>query len=296
MNSAIAERPASERAKFQSKSGVPIAGVSLSELVSVWSALSSEFGLMSPQLVEACSYSMAMVARFALGQSALEGKVVTFADDCPAGWVALAAMRHLITAGADGVVVLAHALSNSSQSVPGHSDAALNESRHDASDLSSTELSRQVFTLSQLGIPLIELDDLMADNPNRLIEHCHMILYGMFQRNAASVFDQNSRAPKLNAVLNEAATPVHCVECPTGIDPDSGVASTVPLYASSTLSLTCPLQGLHAGKDFVGRHYLADTSCPREIYEQCGFDITKVFAEQPVIQIFPAEAGPPASP
>jgi hypothetical protein len=91
---------------FKTKQGLQITGLSAPQYAEMWQSLLDHYGLHPTQLVEASSYSMAMVVRYALGLTADEGKVITLAANRPAGWVALATMRHLVTAGADGIVVL----------------------------------------------------------------------------------------------------------------------------------------------------------------------------------------------
>lgn len=259
-----------ERTYFETKSALRLPGCSVEELVGVWAQLGESFRLEPAQLVEACSYSMAMVARFALGQSASDGKVLVFASDSPAGWVALGAFRHLVNAGADGVVVVDRELSEIER-LP--------------------ELARQIGILERLEVPIVDLAGLLADGAEKMLAHCHMALYGLFSR------ERYAQAPAsfatLHEVLNEAATPVHCVECPGGLNPDTGSAQTDVLYASSTLSLGLPLLGLHAGREFAGRHYVCDTSCPRSLVaEVIGAEAAEVypriFGEQPVVQMSPA--------
>jgi NAD(P)H-hydrate repair Nnr-like enzyme with NAD(P)H-hydrate epimerase domain len=244
---------------FKTKQGLQITGLSAPQYAEMWQSLLDHYGLHPTQLVEASSYSMAMVVRYALGLTADEGKVITLAANRPAGWVALATMRHLVTAGADGIVVL------------------------DTSDPSEGELARQLFTLERLGIPVVALDDLLADDPNRFFESCHNVICGWYNRES----QPTASVSRLVDMLNEASTPVHTIEAPLGMDPTTGAMGSVPLYASSTLSLGAPFSGLHAANDLVGRHYLCDISCPRELYEKYGLDITKAFAEQPVVQISP---------
>ncbi|NLF24414.1 MAG: hypothetical protein GX589_01985, partial [Deltaproteobacteria bacterium] len=116
-----------------------------------------------------------------------------------------------------------------------------------------------------------------------LILECHAIFCGLFSPQSQS-FDL---APHVIAVLNEIKTPVHSVQCPLGINPDSGARIGAAVIASSTISLGMPLCGLHRAHDFVGRHYLCDISITRDLYLKTGENLTPLFAEQPVIQIFP---------
>jgi hypothetical protein len=62
------------------------------------------------------------------------------------------------------------------------------------------------------------------------------------------------------------------------------------LFASSTLSLGLPLAGLSGGRDRVGRHYVCDVSFSKEIFARAGVAWTPLFAEQPVVQIFPVDS------
>lgn len=248
---------------FKTKTGLAFTGLKVEAYRSIWQELQSSYGLTMPQICEAASYSMAMVLRYALGLSALGGRVYAVVDDTPSGWIALATLRHMVTAGAEGGVIL----------IP-------------APDKCSPDIELQAAPLMKMGIEFIPLQMLLESNQTAdLIASCHNLICGVFNTAAPSVSDQLS---KLLEIMNEAQTPIHAIEVPPGLDADTGTASANALFASSTLSLGAPLIGLHKGQDYVGRHYLCDISIAADLYRTQGPDLTQLFAEQPVIQIFPA--------
>lgn len=249
-------------ADFKTKSGFEFQGFTRDSLLRMHEELASEFCLSKDVLAEAASYSMAMVVRFALGLSASGGKVCSVAKDTLAGYVALATIRHLVNAGAQAQVLL-----------------LLEEGAS-----ASPELTRQVTALEKLGVMLPDpgnADEM--DSFTEFLKSSHNIIFGVYSPNGAP--DEFITA--VSELLNEERTPVHCIEAPPGLDVDNGSAVPGALYASSTLSLGAPLRGLNKGKDFVGRHYVCDVSFSRELYSKHGPDLTGLFAEQPVIQIFP---------
>lgn len=251
-----------KQASFHTKSGLNLPGISLASYQELWHELLSGYGLHSAQCIEAASYSMAMVVRYALGLSAAGGQVCCLAADTPAGWTALATLRHLTNAGAKGIVIAAW----------------------DTQRL-SIELELALKPLHMNGVPCRELAGLAKDSACELFASCHNVICGLFERSPESPgsFDQ------LIETLNELQTPVHTIEAPLGVNADSGAALSCPLYASSTLSLGAPLQGLHSGHTFVGRHYLCDISIPPLLYRKYTENLGPLFAEQPVLQIFPSE-------
>jgi len=249
--------------RFKTKAGEPVHGVTAEGLLEMRRAVTEHYGITATQIAEAAGYSMAMVVRYALGLSAREGRVCGIAADGLSGLVALATLRHLVIGGAGGAVLL---------STQG---ARL-----------SAELEAQVKTLSAMNVPVEDLEPInAAGDLGRLVGDCHNVLWGASNPAANTL-------PHLAGVietLNDGRTPVHSVDLPGGINPDTGASLGTALFASSTLSLGMPLNGLSPGKDRVGRHYVCDASITKEIVEAAHVPWTPLFAEQPVVQIFPAE-------
>lgn len=250
--------------RFKTKAGQELPAVDAKTLLEMRRTVIERYGISTTQMAEAAGYSMAMVVRYALGLSAREGQVCVIASDSLAGFVALATLRHLVNGGAAGAVLLS-------------GDAA---SR-------GPELEAQLKPLISMGVPIEELEPLFAGGYlERIIGDCHNVLWGA--SNPAS--NELPHLAGVMNVLNEGRTPVHAVELPGGIDPDTGKPIGTALFASSTLSLGAPLIGLSAGQDRVGRHYVCDVSIPKAVFEGTGVPWTPVFAEQPVVQIFPADS------
>lgn len=214
-----------------------------------------ELGITEGQIVEAASYSMAMVVRYALGLSATGGRVCAFVGNSLAGRVALATLRHLVNAGAEGIVLTVS----------------------ESGDVIHDELK----VLQKMGVPLEMCRDAGGgSSTQKIIESSHNVICGLFEGISDTTF-----ASAIVTLLNELSTPVHTVEAPLGVDPFTGTRDN-PLFASSTLSLGAPLIGLSAGAECVGRHYLCDISATTAIYKESGSaDLTSLFAEQPVLQI-----------
>ncbi len=249
------------KALFQSKSGQQIPALPPDKMKVMWQELKA-LGVNQTQVVEAASYSMAMVVRFALGLSAAGGNVCVVAEDSLHGAVALATLRHLINAGANGAVI--------SLTAPA---------------AASPEFALQLLPLSKMGT-LFQVSQSAADHGTNesIIAKAHNVLFGV---------DPNSKNSLLSPVielLNDANAPIHAVDAPFGVDLESGRKSTDALFASSTLSLGAPLLGLFEGRDCVGRHYVTDVSFTKEIYGPENECIGRLFSEQPVVQIFPIAA------
>ncbi len=253
------------KAQFQTKQGIQFNGVSAAQLNALRSELREEYGILPLQTIEAASYSMAMVVRFALGLSAAGGKVCAVAKDSLAGCIALATVRHLVNAGASAQVLLLV---------------------EDPTKI-STELAQQALPLRKLQVPLPDLGAASEiDGFTEFLGSAHNVIFGTFAHE--TVGDEFVQG--LSDLLNEERTPVHCIEAPAGVNPDSGAAFITPLFASSTLSLGAPFAGLYAGREYVGRHYLCDVSASAQLYRkhQCD-DLSSLFSDQPVVQIFPIE-------
>ena len=239
-----------------------ISGASIEEIEQLRSTLSSQIGLLDLQIAESAAFSMAMVVRSALGLHADQASIGILYNDTLAGWIALATARHLSNAGCSMTMVECSRIEQPS--------TILTQLRQPLRALRLAELSWQ--DIKKLG------------NLENFLSSCHNLVCGISGANPLSKQDKRS----LTSALNEHSVPVHCIEAPLGIDLNSGKASEETLYASSTLSLGIPYQGLAMGHDWVGRHYLADISLPfSTITEIIGRPFPILFSEQPVIQIFP---------
>lgn len=244
---------------FRTKAGKELHGISTEQTRKMWQELFGTYGMLPSQITEAASYSMAMVVRFALGLSAQGGKVFVLVDDSICGWIAAATLRHLTNAGADGAILL-------------DCDP----------DKASKDLELQAAPLQARNMPIATLAEFLTDpRAQEMIDGCHNIICGIFNPDK----QLSPEMQRLIPILNESATPVHCIGAPLGVDVETGTPGEVPLYASSTLSLGAPFQGLYAGDEFVGRHYLCDISCPPELYTALGEDLSQLFSDQPVVQI-----------
>ena len=250
---------------FKSKLGHLFSGLGEKDLLQLREQLYSQYGLRPPQTCESAAFSLAMVVRFALGLSATDGRVCGLVADNLSGWVVLAALRHLMNGGAQTIVVL-----------------------FEEPKSSDSEFSHQLKPLEKMGAEILRAPDL-ASSPSLapLFQSCHNILSGLYRSGTGG----DSSWDALVNVLNELQTPVHCVDAPLGINVDTGEKLSVPLFASSTLSLGAPFCGLSIGRDYVGRHYLCDISVAGELYSSKGPNLCPLFAEQPVVQIFPYREG-----
>lgn len=245
---------------FKTKTGISLPGASPEQLLEMRKRLIEEFGFTYPQLVEAASYSMAMVVRFALGLSAEGGRVACIFEDSLTGWISLATVRHLLNAGSEAELIYI----GSQERV-------------------SDQLNLQLGPLGKMGCSVTvwtkaEENETIAD----LLSGCHNSLCGYYDiSRAITPFEKN-----INEVLNELSTPIYTIEGPPGIDPLTGQSQGSPLYASCTMSLGAPLTGFITGNDYLGRHYLCDISLTKELYKVIDSDFSIVFADQPVQEIF----------
>lgn len=244
---------------FKTKSGITFPGIQPSQLVEIRKQLVESYEYSYPQLVEAASYSMAMVVRFALGLSAEGGRVACIFNDTLTGWVTLATVRHLINAGSQADLIYIG-----------------------SQETTTDQLNLQLAPLGKMGCSVTlwsneQESEAIAD----ILSNCHNSLCGYYDlTRPISVFERS-----INDLLNELNTPIYTVEAPPGIDPETGKSQGSPLYASCTLSLGAPLAGLVGGQDYIGRHYLCDISIPKELYAVAGLDLSQVFSDQPVQQI-----------
>ncbi|MCB0353081.1 MAG: hypothetical protein KDD64_06130 [Bdellovibrionales bacterium] len=251
---------------IQTETGIVVPTISRERHQLLLSSLEKDYGILPLQIVEAASFSLAMVVRFALGLSAERSRICVLANESLAGAVALTAARHIVINGGDAVVlVTCGAEEKNSQFLEGKSLArsALN-------------------TLETLGVPFQSWDATKsAALVQEVFQECHNVICGLFDyRTEQEPFEQT-----VVEALNEVSTPIHCVTCPLGVEPDSGISLGEPLFASSTLSLGLPLHAALESPDNLGRHYLCDISIPGALRETFGLEAPPLFPEQPVCKL-----------
>jgi NAD(P)H-hydrate repair Nnr-like enzyme with NAD(P)H-hydrate epimerase domain len=208
------------------------------------------------QYCEAAAYSLAIAMRHALGSYAARSRVVAMIDNSRAGLVAAFGLRQLINAGASGVVFI---FESDQPLSPLHTNA--------------------VRSLTAMQVPNIKVHSAFTTMQQHFLAEAHVVLCGMTHTLLSNI------PPTLFDAINDATTPVHCVEMPPGVDPATGTTKTPRLYAASTLSLGLPLSGTYRAREAIGRHYLADVSFPHEFYTRVGKTDEPLFSVQPVIQL-----------
>jgi NAD(P)H-hydrate repair Nnr-like enzyme with NAD(P)H-hydrate epimerase domain len=247
--------------------GQEFSGLPLESCASSRAKLSAEWGISETQVVESASFSLAMVIRVALGLSASAGQVAAIVTDCLSGRIVLSALRQLSNAGATVIPIFIDNPSEFSEEMLG----ALTPLRIAGADELYWETRTEDAEFKEL------------------FKNCHNVILGTMSPGAPL----HQSLPIISEMLNEMQTPVHCLEFPPGIDPDTGDKVISPLFASSTLCLGLPLQGLEAAAEYAGRIYTCDISLPLSFYKDYLGDGQPLFCEQPVIQVLPGNAPPP---
>lgn len=256
------------KVNFYHGSSATIQGVSVNQLSAIMGRLINEVGISPIQLCESASYSMAMVARYALGLSAHGGQVCAVINDSIAGWVTLGCARHLATSGSRVRVIF-----------------LMDPENH------GPELPHLLRPLQFLGVPTEHWSCYPdVDSITNLLSDCHTLLCGLFKLPSDRQDDSVSAQTysQFIDIFNEHQIPIHSVLAPLGVNGDTG-ASDHPLYSSSTLSLGLPLSGLKPGAELAGRHYVCDISLHQSMVDKDDDIVVPdwLFSEQPVVQIYP---------
>ncbi len=86
---------------------------------------------------------------------------------------------------------------------------------------------------------------------------------------------------------NEVQKNVLSLECPSGLDPDTGEPQRPTCKARATLCLGLPPQGVFASLawQFTGELWLCDVGYPLEAMDECELDGDGVFAESDLIRL-----------
>ncbi|RME60210.1 MAG: hypothetical protein D6780_03765 [Candidatus Dadabacteria bacterium] len=245
-----------------SKEGKVLPLLSWDKRGSLIHSLTNQYLLKPLQIAEQAGLGLSMVVRAALGLDALEGRVLAIADNTLSGVVVQAAARQILQAGAEVNLWKSFAVCEEEEI-----------------GLSFEETSKELsLQLKSRGVEIKEIkgEEVFLSEEN--LKNYHLVLLGINPK--ALWFSKNA------LVLNESAVPVHCVDCPWGVDPRDGTAERNAIFSSSTLFLGLPFEACLQQRDFFGRLYLTDISCPLEEYRKFLPDFISPFSAQPVVQLF----------
>jgi hypothetical protein len=265
--------PNQHPAQYRINSGRTFGPLAPGKIEAIRAQLWDHYGITVTQSIEAASFSLAMVVRYALGLSATGGKVAAIVAPCFAGGVVLAGMRHLVNAGCQGIIL----------EIPG------NEPNRKVADSYAHQLS----ILEKMGVPKVLWESHLPLEPfHEALVDMHNVIFGVTKGSPTD----GQLVDRVSNLMNEIRTPVHCVECPWGLNTATLSLEGVTLYASSTLSCGAVLEGLYQFRDYVGRHYICDLSIPETLTAPHEPGLNHLFSEQPVLQITPIVPEEPAEP
>ena len=225
-------------------------------------AASEELGIPLAALMENAARQIAATARAFMHE--VEGQVVSaLVGVGNNGGDALGALRHLLGWGAEVDAFVA---------APPDRLRPLPRAQYDI--------------LRKLGVPLYDttaLDD-------RFIVHRlrarHLVLDGLLGYSARGApRGEIARLIRLSPEI--APSPLLAVDLPSGLDPDTGVASGGAIRAVATVTFGLPKPGLLSAdaRPYVGELVLADIGIPAKAYASLGIDAQALFARGDLLRI-----------
>ena len=99
--------------------------------------------------------------------------------------------------------------------------------------------------------------------------------------------DPRGRYATVIDLANKSGRKILSVDCPSGLDSDSGVAGSPCIQATQTLALTLPKQGLLRadGPQKSGKVFVADMGVPHEVYDLMGLQVPKLFEKKGIVKL-----------
>lgn len=230
--------------------GIPT--VTKAQMAELEHIASAEFGLQPVQMAENAGRNLADLAQQLLG-SVQDAPLVVLVGQSKQAPAALVAARHLINWGAAVQLFLTEA--------PEAFEGLAGE---------------QLTLLLNLGAAVSYADEGWELPPaDLLIDTIAEYIAG--EELPASV-------ARLIGLANSHAAPILSLDCPSGLDMDSGDVGDPCVRARATLALALPKTGLlaEAAQPYTGQLYLADTSIPAAVYTSLGLEVEPLFADSRV--------------
>lgn len=235
--------------------------VSIGQMVEVDRLMIEEFGIRLLQMMENAGRSLATLARFRLGGSVANRRVVVLIGKGNNGGGGMVAARHLANAGARVAVALAEA--------PG-----------DLGDVPD----RQRRALAKMGVPGSDRAAVPDDVP-ALVAEAELILDALIGYSLRGP----PREPVASFIRAANAARAHrlALDLPSGLEGERGVPLPPTIRADATLTLAWPKAGLlaDAARPYVGDLYVADISVPADVYRRVGLEPGPLFARGPIVRI-----------
>ena len=97
---------------------------------------------------------------------------------------------------------------------------------------------------------------------------------------------EGSYAELIN-LANHSGKKILSIDCPSGLDSDTGERMAPCITAEATLALTLPKKGLFLGnaKSAVGKVFCADVGVPHEVFELMGLKVPKIFEKKDILKL-----------
>ena len=221
------------------------------------------FGITLLQMMEQAGSHLASVAAAEVGGDLRDRSFLVAVGPGNNGGGGLVAARHLVNRGARVQVVMARPARRLSEA-----------GRH------------QLSTLLEMGVSccmaLYDISDAEIDDELQAADLVIDAVLGYRGRGAP-----HDEVAVLIERIAGATDRILSLDLPSGMDPDSGLAGALAVRSRATLTLALPKTGLlsAAGRERVGRLYLADIGLPAALYARMGLTVDAPFSTGRIVRL-----------
>jgi NAD(P)H-hydrate epimerase len=234
--------------------------VSAAQMAEVDRIVVQERALLLVQMMENAGRALATLTRQVLGGDVAGRRVLVLAGSGGNGGGALAAAHRLHVWGAEPVVLTSRD-TDTFTGVPAH----------------------QLDTLGRFGVPVHAPGAMVDAAPH------DVVLDGLIGYSLSG--PPRGATAGLIDLANTSPAPVVSLDCPSGLDVDTGQTPGAAVTASATLTLALPKPGLvnPTGRHWVGELYLADIGIPADVYTSVGVTVGPIFARADLLRLTPTD-------
>ncbi len=237
-----------------------IPAITVEQMKQVDHLMIEDYGITLVQMMENAGRNIADLARKLLGGSVRNKNITLAAGAGNNGGGGLVAVRHLSNYGAEVTVLL------------GTSERKLK---------SVTLLRWQALH----KLPVKTIAD-PGDISMGLLKESHLIIDAIIGYGLRG--EPRAEAAEAIRLINASENSrVLSLDIPSGLNGDTGCASTPCISAEATLTLALPKQGLlePEAKNFIGDLYVADIGVPPSLYHRIGLGEQMLFDKAPIIPV-----------
>jgi NAD(P)H-hydrate epimerase len=141
---------------------------------------------------------------------------------------------------------------------------------------------RQYRTAVSMGLKVMEPDKKYSWAG--CLEDCDLVIDGLIGYSLKG--NPRGNYSYIIKLANKSGKKILAIDCPSGLDSDTGEVKNPCIRAQETVALTLPKRGLflQGAREVTGDVYVADMGIPHGVYDILGIDVPRIFEREDIVK------------